>query len=59
MIFAKDTETSDYLRLVTGTKLPAYPHTIVLDKDGVITYTSGATLTKSQLLDLIKAARDN
>ena len=59
MIFAKDTENSDYLRLVTGTKLPAYPHTIVLDKDGVITYTSGATLTKSQLLDLIKAARDN
>ena len=59
MIFTKDTENSDYLRLVTGTKLPAYPHTIIIDKNGVITYTSGATLTKSQLIDLINEAKDN
>ena len=45
--------------VLSKTQLEYKPHTIIIDKNGVITYTSGATLTKSQLIDLINEAKDN
>ena len=58
MIFAKDTAADEYFDLVTDLN-PTYPHTIVLNEEGIITYTSGATLNEEDLVGIIANAKSN
>ena len=57
MVFLKDTVDSEYYNMATGASLGAYPWTIVLNKEGIITYTSGKTLSKAELVTLINEAK--
>ena len=57
MIFAKDTEKDEYYDLVTDVPYPAYPHTIVLNKDGIITYTGEGAIDETTLINEINKAR--
>ncbi len=54
MIAAMDTANDDYYKALGGTI--AYPMTIILDADGVITFTKEGSVTHAQLEDEVKSA---
>ena len=62
LIFLKDTrqnansETDDYFKLTTGKGFALYPWTIVLDANGVITYTASGDIEKEVLIAEIEKA---
>ena len=65
LIFLKDTrqnansETDDYFKLTTGKGFALYPWTIVLDANGVITYTASGDIEKEVLIAEIEKAMNN
>ncbi len=65
LIFLKDTRPSDdapvddYFKLTTGKGFPMYPWTIVLDENGVITYSTYAAIEKDVLIAEIQKAMNN
>ncbi len=65
LIFLKDTRPSDnapvddYFKLTTGKGFPMYPWTIVLDENGVITYSTYAAIEKDVLIAEIEKAMNN
>lgn len=54
MIIARDTENDDYFKALGGTV--AYPRTLVLDKDGIITFSCDGNLTYDRLKAAVDAA---
>ena len=65
LIFLKDTrssssaETDDYFKLTTNKGFALYPWTIVLDANGVITYTASGDIEKEALIAEIEKAMNN
>lgn len=64
MIFLKDTDankklTDDYFYLLTNKKIASYPWTVIIDENGVITYTSGAVMSTESLMAEIEKAMNN
>ena len=65
LIFLKDTrssssaETDDYFKLTTNKGFALYPWTIVLDANGVITYTASGDIEKEVLIAEIEKAMNN
>lgn len=64
LIFLKDTRSSgaltdDYFKLTTGKGFALYPWTIVLDENGVITYTASGDIEKDVLIAEIEKAMNN
>lgn len=65
LVFLKDTRQSEdapvdnYFKLVTGKSFPMYPWTIVLDENGVITYSNYSAIDESTLIAEIQKAMNN
>ena len=64
MIFLKDTDyngksTDDYFYLLTHKKFSSYPWTIIIDENGIITYTSGNVMNVDSLISEIQKAMNN
>ena len=55
IVFAYDTADDEYYGLVGGTLY--YPRTVILDKNGVITYAADGGMTYAQLVSEIEKAK--